>query len=138
MSWITRTNYFEVNDEKAFLEFMNNVYTNGEKVNIFKKKKDTRTLFGFGCYGCIDGYGEVNYDEQEETYEEFINELQKYIKDKDAAIIIEILHDKLRYVRGCITVVTNKKCRCQTTDEIAIKYARELLNDYSFDTEMSY
>lgn len=131
---VVRTNYFHVKDANAFEEFMNTVYGTDE-INIFKKND----MYGFGCYGTIGGILiSDNEDDEEYSYDEFINKLQTHVIEDEAIIIMEAGNEKLRYVLGSVCVITSHKIKYMDTMDLAIDIARELLNNDSYETQLSY
>ena len=134
-----RTNYFKVKNEKAFLNFMNNVV--GDDFYIFDKEdKDGNKSFGFGCYGEIYGIATKVGDENEVEYDYdlFLENLQEHIADNDAIIIMEAGHEKLRYVKGSVLVITSAKIMYKDTDELAIELARKALKNENYTTQLYY
>lgn len=138
-----RSNYFHVNDEAAFEEFMGRVYGSEDNVELWKEKaKDGSTMYGFGCYGGIGGVRNAKADEDDDSdesaYDEFISGLQQFVCADDAIIILESGNEKMRYVIGSATVVTRDKYKYLDITSIAKKTAAALLGKEDFQTQCEY
>lgn len=133
---VLRSNYFHVKDQEGFRSFMNTV--SGDDMHLWEEKdeKDGSTLFGFGCYGSINGAPDG--ENGDTTYEAFLKGLQEYIVDKEAVIICEAGNEKLRYVIGFATVITRDKIETISINELAISKAREMLKNIDYKTKMEY
>ena len=137
----TRTNYFKVKDVEAFKSLIKRTYGTPEPLDIFEKKdaQTGETLYGFGCYGsiegiddqCTDGYAEPDFGA-------FVDELQKLISEGDAVIIMESGNEKLRYVTGYATVITSTKVEYIDMSTNAKNVAKKLLNNENWTTRMEY
>lgn len=134
-----RTNYFRVKDEEQFAQLMNTVVAD-DVINVFSKtNKQGQKYFGFGCYGLIQGMPlEDDDDDIGECYDEFIERLQECVAEDDAIIILESGNEKLRYVTGLATVITNKKVRCLDLTYMAIDAASTMLGNDSYTTVCEY
>ena len=142
----TRSNYFRVNDEAGFVEFMDYIRGLEDNVDLWVKNIQTASgpvrYYGFGCYGGIIGFlqNDEDYTDEEfdRAFDKFIEGLQKYVADDDAVLIMESGAEKLRYVTGYVTIVT--KDRCATIDMVqqAQHLASEFLEDETWRTVCEY
>lgn len=150
-----RTNYFQVADENAFRELMKHVQGTEDKVKVFEREEDGVKLFGFGCGSDIAGLdeeyfmrahgidpdGDVVLDEDdfmEGRYDVFTDCLQKLIAKDDAVIILEASSEKLRYVNGLATIITQDRVEHLDINRLAIGRAAEMLNNPDWNTKLEY
>lgn len=68
---------------------------------------------------------------------EFYQELQKILPDQEAMILMEVGNEKLRYVVGLATIVTNKEIRYINMEDAALKTVRSMVGE-DFTTQMDY
>lgn len=120
-----RTNYFAVKDGKAFEEEMANLPVEV----ITQTTKDGRTLYGF-LDGNQDGAGLETLIWDEDTDEEreldWTEILARHLADNEVAIVMEVGHEKYRYLSGYAFAVNNKgEVRDINLDSIT-ELAREL------------
>ena len=152
----TRTNFFRVNDEEKFLQFMKHVLAADGKVDVFEKEKNGVLHFAFGCYGSITGvdvqeycrackfeYGpnDEKFDEDdyaENRYDVFITMLRSMVAEDDAIIIMEAGHEKLRYITSVAEVITRGSYECLDMRELACEKAKLMLGRADWSTETSY
>lgn len=125
-----RTNYFKVKDVEAFNELTNKL---SAEDNITVEVTDENTCF-IGCYSPIDYIDENN----DYNIDEFYNKLSKLIADDDAAIFIEIGHEKLRYLIGLVVIVTTNDVKYLDLSNIAIETAKNMLNNPNWTTKLNY
>ncbi|WP_281693197.1 hypothetical protein [Agathobaculum desmolans] len=138
-----RTNYFSVKDESAFADFLAHVKGDTEKVQVFSRENaDGSKTFGFGCAGGIFGYVPDGADadelERNDAYVDFLHGLQDHIGNGDAAIIFESGWEKLRYVVGNATVVTQRGTSFVCMQHEAIARAQKMLGNPDFATVCEY
>lgn len=137
-----RTNYFHVKDEEEFVSFMNRVYGSEDNVNVWTETDaNGRHIFGFGCYGGIGGLRNENdgYDDDDEgTYDDFIDGLQKYVADDDAILIFEAGNEKLRYVIGSVAVITSSGYEYRDIMDIGVEIGCSLLGNPNWKTRCDY
>ena len=139
----TRTNYFRVVNEDAFVEFMDHVLAFEDQINVWTMTdSDGNKLYGFGCYSGIMGYFENpddhTDDEYDHAFEEFVEGLSEHIAEGDAAIIFEIGNEKLRYVSGYATIVTKYDVETIDLTVSAAKEAAKLLKNPDWKTRCEY
>lgn len=133
---VNRTNYFKVTDAEAFKAFLAKVETDtGENPLVWEKEINGKLHYAFGIYASIIGVpgktGEADYDR-------FIDGLQEYIAEDDAAILFHAGHEKLRYVTGCATVITKNSVDILNIQDIAVRIAQEKLANPEYSTECDY
>lgn len=134
---VTRSNYFRVTNDDAFLEFMSHIKTEWGDLETWSKKiEDGTTLFAFGGDGPIIGYvaNEDDDNEYDEANEKFIDGLQKFVAKDDAIIILESGHEKMRYVTGFATVITRGSVGIADMHDVAVRMAQDALGDPGFRT----
>lgn len=82
-------------------------------------------------------YDKEDLEAEDDNMIAFYRELQKILPDKEAMILMESGNEKLRYVTGFATIVTNKEIRFLNLSDLAVKTAGEMLGT-DFQTEMDY
>ena len=135
-----RTNYFHVKDDNAFRQMMSRVYGCEDNVELWEEKdKDGRTVFGFGTYGGISGLRDLDDDiVDDSSYDDFIDQLQAFVADDDAIIILESGNEKLRYVVGFATIITSSDYKYMDITNLAIEQAEKMLCNPSWQTRCEY
>lgn len=68
---------------------------------------------------------------------EFYQELQKILPDQEAMILMEVGNEKLRYVVGLATIVTNKEIRFVNMEDVALKTVKSMIGE-DFTTQIDY
>lgn len=138
-----RTNYFKGKDDKKFEEFMTHVYA--EDLELFHMiDKNGNKLYGFGGYGAISGYfnSENDYENDDEAwdnaYDNFIDRLAMQVAEDDAVLIFESGNEKLRYVVGSVTVITNDKYSYKDITSVGIETVKQMLNNPDYKTQCDY
>ena len=136
-----RTNYFHVKDPEAFRNLLKKVVA--EDLHYWEENdEDGDLIFAFGCEGRIAGIPFLNdsgeWQTGDESYEDFLTELQKSVKDDDAIIMIESGHEKLRYVSGFATVITKNSIENLDLTTAALRLAKRMLKNEKYDTRMDY
>ena len=131
---VSRTNYFHVKDAELFRTFMDTVIA--DDLHLWEEKdNNSNTVFAFGCEGTIYGIPDENGDS---SLDLFFEELQKYIADNDAAILTEAGHEKLRYVTGYATIVTQTDMQTIGIEPFSLEKAKEMLENPDFETKTDY
>ena len=136
-----RTNYFHVKDDENFRALMNRVYGCEDSVELWEEKdEDGKTVFGFGVYGGISGLRDSDDDDIDDdlSYDIFIDKLQASVADDDAIIILESGNEKMRYVIGSATIITNSGYNHMDITDLAAKKAAEMLHNPSWKTRCEY
>lgn len=67
----------------------------------------------------------------------FYKELQQILPNGEAMILQEAGHEKLNYVAGIATIITNKEIRFLDLSKLAVKTAGDMLGT-DFQTQMDY
>lgn len=137
----TRTNYFKVTDENAFKELIGRCVSDGEEVSVWTHEcQDGTVLYGFGCYGDILGLSEDDGDDEDYdyNYDAFIGEIQKLLPEDEAAIITHVGQEKLRYLTGCVTVITKDKIEYNYLSKLGVEMARTMLGNPNWGTKNEY
>lgn len=132
----TRTNYFHVKDEEAFRNLMDQVSASAE-IEVFTKT-DTKDqiMFGFGCYGEINGLPVEDTDYID--FNAFARALQELVADDDAILIFEAGHEKLCYVTQIARIITPKVNMTMDLMHLAGAKAAELVGDEKWRTCCEY
>ena len=137
-----RSNYFHVKDEAAFLDMMSHVYGCEDEVDLWREKdKNGNPVFGFGAYGGIAGFRELDDEDDvadDTAYDDFIDRLQQLVADGDAVIILESGNEKLRYIVGAATIITSTDCKRLDITQLAAEKAAEMLKKPSYQTKCEY
>lgn len=135
-----RTNYFHVKDEEKFRALMDRVYGTEDDVKLFESHDENgNPVFGFGTYGAIAGVRDSKYEEDDETsYDEFLDGLQECVADDDAVIILESGNEKLRYVIGTATIITSSDYGSLDMTFLASEKAAEMLGNPNWQTRCEY
>lgn len=134
-----RTNYFHVKDEFAFKELMGKVVCSEDGLDIFERKDEKgETIYGFGCYGSIMGISAEGEDEDEYSYDKFIDELRKNIELGDAIIIFEAGHEKLCSIGMYADVITSEGCNILNLEHMAVESAKNMLKNPDWETKCTY
>lgn len=139
----TRTNYFHVKDPAAFRDFMGRVHGSVDFITLWQEQDDEgRPVFGFGTHGAISGLKNAEADDDdtldESAYDEFIQGLQEHVAENDAVILLEAGHEKLRYVTGAATILTNTGYEHLDLAAMAVSRASELLGIPDWCTKCDY
>lgn len=140
----TRTNYFHVKNEDAFVEFMSRAYGSEDSIDLWTDKdNDGKKVFGFGCYGGIaglkgDDYDAEGYDEDDYNFDAFVDGLQAHVAENDAIIIKEAGNEKMRYVVGSVLVVTSESTQYKEIGGIGVEAAKMMLGNHNWTTRMDY
>ena len=101
--WI-RTNYFRVKDENALEELLSTCRTNG---HLQLRESEEGKKYCFTCDGRIYGVPDREApDEAEEDYGAFITGLQKLLPAGEALILMEVGHEKFKYLVGAVCLLT--------------------------------
>lgn len=135
-----RTNYFHVKDEDKFRDLMSRAYGCEDEIQLWERKdRNGKTTFGFGVYGGIAGLRSADdEDEDDNTYDEFLDGLRECVADNDAIIITEVGNEKMRYVVGAAEIITSKKCEYIEISELAAQKAAEMIGVTDWTTQLCY
>lgn len=142
-----RTNYFHVNNEQKFKEYMEKVVASDDVVHVWEgKDQNGNPVFGFGCYGPLLGLkvpsanmDDTSFnDDYDYDFDLFLDGLARFIEPDDAVIILESGHEKLRYLSGSALIVTKYGVEFMEIDALAARKAAEMLNNPGWQTQMFY
>lgn len=130
-----RTNHFEVEDYKKFMELASRL--NADEVMCSEygdnRGRDTVILGEGGI--CISDGEDGSY---EDGIGEFYKELQKILPVGEAAIFMEIGSEGFRYLTGSAVIVTRDTITSRDLEHIALDAAREALGNKDYTTQMTY
>ena len=134
-----RTNYFHVKDADEFRKNMSRVYGCEDTVDLWEDADaDGNLVFGFGCYNGISGLRNTDADDDDDSYDAFIDMLQKSVADDDAVIIFESGNEKLRYIVGSAEIITSKDFKRICIDDEATQMAAKMIQNPGWRTVCSY
>ena len=141
-----RTNYFHVTDEEKYKKLYKGlVGTDDEIISFDQNDKDGKPLHGFGSYGTIywsPSKAEDNPDwldnDDTDGFDDFLQQIKTILPDNEAFVIIETGHEKLRYLVGFATIVTNKDIQCIDLTNITEKVAGNMLQKLDYKLEIEY
>ena len=132
-----RTNYFHVKDEIAFKELMGKVVCSEDGLDIFEMSDEKgETIYGFGCCSSIMGIATEGEDEY--SYDEFVDGLQKIIESNDAIIIFEAGHEKLRSIGLYADIITSEGYNMLNLEHMAVESAKNMLKNPDWETRYTY
>lgn len=126
--------------------FFEETCVNGEWLWVPIQNPDPETIGELYVYEAIEKYDEneihVCKNESDVILDddcmlEFYQELQKILPDQEAMILMEVGNEKLRYVVGLVTIVTNKEIRFVNMEDVALKTAKSMIGE-DFTTQMDY
>ena len=134
-----RTNYFHVNVLDVFMNLMDQVVGSEGEVELWKETdQNGDPIFAFGCYGGIAGIpDDLDNEFDDDSYDRFIAKLQECLADKDAVIIMESGHEKLRYVTGSALIITSSETKYLDITKLAVEEAGKMLGK-DFTTRVDY
>lgn len=150
---VTKTNFFRVNDEDLFRDFMSRVKTLGEKIQLHEHSDSKGTWFAFSVKGSLLGYvlpsKDHNYlelcdtgnlgriaSDVVENVDALCDELMTHVHKHDAIIIFEFGHDVNGSVAGCAKILTNTGNSFLDLRGMAIEKAAEMLELPDWTTEI--
>lgn len=131
----SRTNYFRVTNEEKYNELFSNLTANEADIEDFTKEREGVLYHGFGALGSIDY---IPKNSEEYDFDLFLSELQKILPENEAFIYMESGHQKLCYITGFAIVVTKDKIANIDIRTMALKRAKQMLNNEDYDTQMEY
>ena len=102
-------------------------------------------MHGFGSYSSIywspskaDGNPDWLDEDDADGYEDFLNQLSKILPEDEAFVLIDVGHEKLRYLSGFATIVTNKDIKYVDLTNTTQTVAREMLQKPDYKLEIEY
>lgn len=111
-----RSNVFQVTDIDKFKKIMDKVYTYENEIEVVIDNEKEKKV-SFGAYDDIIGFVDKNNEAYDDSYDDFLHELQTIIPNGEACIITTIGHCKLRYLYAYANIVTNNQI--ESTDLIS-------------------
>lgn len=126
--------------------FFEETCVNGEWLWVPIQNPDPETIGELYVYEAIEKYdkNEIHTckNESDVTFDddcmlEFYQALQKILPDQEAMILMEVGNEKLRYVVGLVTIVTNKEIRFVNMNDVALKTVKSMIGE-DFTTQMDY
>ena len=141
-----RTNYFHVTDEEKYKYLFNGLVGSDDEIISFDETdKNGKILHGFGSYSSIywspskaDGNPDWLDEDDADGYEDFLNQLSKILPEDEAFVLIDVGHEKLRYLSGFATIVTNKDIKYVDLTNTTQTVAREMLQKPDYKLEIEY
>ena len=144
----TRTNYFTVTNEERYSVLFSCLQGGEDSVEDFTETRNGKTLHGFGSYGDIYYYPEVDlngnvkgsddYDDDDGNIDEFLWEISKILSPDSAFVIHTVGHEKLRYLSSNMAIVLPGKAPIwKSMNEIAVEICQEELGS-GFKLDIEY
>lgn len=128
----TRSNVFQVTDIDKFKKIMDKVHTCEDEIEVVIDSEKEKKV-SFGAYDDIIGFVDKNGQVYDNSYDDFLHELQTVIPDKEACIITTIGHCKLRYLYAYANIVTNNQIEsADLTNNTSIEIAKRLTQNNEF------
>lgn len=136
---ITRTNYFKLRSDKvdAFKTFCDDRLSGNNSFSITEKDGAFWGWFGDDNLSFLEPRSEVA-DDRDDDESGFVQGLQSFIADDDAAIISTITWEGLRYCQGHCTIVTASAVEYLDLSGLSIKKAAEMLGNPNWNTRNEY
>lgn len=121
------------------MNLMDQVVGSEGEVELWKETdQNGDPIFAFGCYGGIAGIrDDLDNEFDDDSYDRFIAKLQECLADKDAVIIMESGHEKLRYVTGSALIITVSDTIYLDLETLALEATKIMLGT-EFVTRMDY
>ena len=91
-----------------------------------------------GGIGGVNPEDENAEEVEDSEYDTVIDDLQTFVADGDAIIILECGHEKLRYIVGSALIITKDQCESMDIADLAASQAARLLGDPSWCTRCEY
>ena len=97
-----RSNYFRVTDEEKLKHIIDSLEANGEIKLWDAYNENQERIFTFGCEGDIWGS-----DPDASNFDEDLKKIGELLPDGEALMVMQVGHEKLRYVSGIAYIITN-------------------------------
>lgn len=123
-----RTNYFRVTEEEKFKNLIDE-FLSGSCEVFTRTDVNSNKLVGFGSDENI------NWPEDETG---FVSGLQECLAEDDSIIVLEVGHEKLRYLVGTATIITRSSIETIDLTSLAISKAAEMLGNPDYTTCCEY
>ena len=123
-----RTNYFRVTEEEKFRNLIDEFLSGS--CEVFRRTDvNSNKLVGFGSDENI------NWPEDDTG---FVSGLQECLAEDDSIIVLEVGHEKLRYLIGAATIITRSSIETIDLTSLAISKAAEMLGNPDYTTCCEY
>ena len=123
-----RTNYFRVTEEEKFKNLIDE-FLSGSCEVFTRTDVNSNKLVGSGSDENI------NWPEDETG---FVSGLQECLAEDDSIIVLEVGHEKLRYLVGTATIITRSSIETIDLTSLAISKAAEMLGNPDYTTCCEY
>ena len=123
-----RTNYFRVTEEEKFRNLIGE-FLSGSCEVFTRTDVNSNKLVGFGSDENI------NWPEDDTG---FVSGLQECLAEDDSIIVLEVGHEKLRYLIGAATIITRSSIETIDLTSLAISKAAEMLGNPDYTTCCEY
>lgn len=123
-----RTNYFRVTEEEKFRNLIDE-FLSGSCEVFTRTDVNSNKLVGFGSDENI------NWPEDDTG---FVSGLQECLAEDDSIIVLEVGHEKLRYLVGTATIITRSSIETIDLTSLAISKAAEMLGNPDYTTCCEY
>lgn len=138
-----RTNYFQVSNEEKLKDIVSRMSAGEDSVDLFTNHAP---YYGFGGYGllcgvfqkCENGKEDESAYDIEADFDLMVKELQAILPNNEAIIIMNVGHEKLRYVTGHTVIITHSDCSYIDMACAAKAKAKEMVGDTDWDTVCEY
>lgn len=145
----TRTNYFRVTDAGRLKQIIDSARSGEDTISLFQHPIVDEIYYGFGCHDSISGLCENweqpnacnntdELDDDEPSFDLFIEELSEILHPDDAIIITEIGYEKLRYLIAWSVVITRNDSFYIDLRSASLQKARDMLQNPGWNTAMEY
>lgn len=123
-----RTNYFRVTEEEKFRNLIDE-FLSGSCEVFTRTDVNSNKLVGFGSDENI------NWPEDDTG---FVSGLQECLAEDDSIIVLEVGHEKLRYLIGAATIITRSSIETIDLTSLAISKAAEMFGNPDYTTCCEY
>ena len=123
-----RTNYFRVTEEEKFRNLIDE-FLSGSCEVFTRTDVNSNKLVGF------DSDENINWSEDDTG---FVSGLQECLAEDDSIIVLEVGHEKLRYLIGAATIITRSSIETIDLTSLAISKAAEMLGNPDYTTCCEY
>lgn len=134
---MTRTSYFRVKSPKRLKEILKRCSSEGTQIELTETVINGKKHYSFCCESCITGLRLKKTALQDTgSYSKLISALQSNLYPGEAMVIMEVGHEKLRYLVAAATVITKDACEEINLCNCASKAARKLLGNPNYTLRM--
>jgi len=135
---MVRSNYFAVTDELAFKTVIGLLALDEDATaHAHSQEIDGVKKFAFTGDGAVRGFIS-DEDPDECDIDAFLHALQRIVAPGDAALVIEIGFDSLRYFNAFTYIVTENQLECVDLPEVTLETTRKMLGNPEFTTVAEY